>query len=325
MKLQILIPQYSETEDIIKPLLDSIALQQRINFEDVGVVIVNDGSDVFLTRRFLDSYPFLIEYYTAKHSGVSATRNRALDYAAAEYVMVCDADDMFYSVCGLWVIFQEIEKGGFDSLVSTFVEETKVPDSGEFVFITHDMDQTFVHGKVHRRQYLIDKGIRFNEGLKVHEDSYFNILCQNLSDNVKYCSTPFYLWKWRDESVCRHDPKYILKTYRKMIDSIGALISEFERRGVTDKAILYVCYMVYDAYYTMNKPEWVNQANADYRRETELRFRDWFRSRKETWETALPQAKMEISNIIRGRNVKEGMMMESITITEWLEKVEAMQ
>ena len=49
------------------------------------------------------------------------------------------------------------------------------------------MDSTFVHGKVHRRQYLIDKEIRWNDALTIHEDSYFNILCQNLSTNIKYC------------------------------------------------------------------------------------------------------------------------------------------
>ena len=46
MILQILIPQYKETDEIIKPLLDSIKIQRNINFKDIGVVIVNDGTDV---------------------------------------------------------------------------------------------------------------------------------------------------------------------------------------------------------------------------------------------------------------------------------------
>lgn len=48
MTLDILIPQYKETDEIIKPMLDSIALQQNVDFKDIGVIIVNDGSDVFL-------------------------------------------------------------------------------------------------------------------------------------------------------------------------------------------------------------------------------------------------------------------------------------
>lgn len=151
-KLQILVPQYKETEDIIKPLLDSIEVQQNIDLlHDIGVIIVNDGTDVHLSRDFLDKYSYPIEYYLNEHAGVSATRNACLDHATAEYVMFCDADDMFYNACGLYIIFREIENGGFDSLVSAFIEESRDPITKAPLYINHDMDATFVHGKVHNR------------------------------------------------------------------------------------------------------------------------------------------------------------------------------
>ena len=53
MKLQILVPQYKETDEVIKPLLDSIAIQQAVDFSEIGVIICNDGSDVFLTEDLL--------------------------------------------------------------------------------------------------------------------------------------------------------------------------------------------------------------------------------------------------------------------------------
>lgn len=317
MKLQILIPQYRETDEIIKPLLDSIALQQCVDFNEIGVIICNDGSDVFLSDKLIHSYPYKVEYHREPHRGVSATRNACLDRATADYVMFCDADDMFYNMCGMWIIMQEIDKG-FDSLVSCFTEETRHPQTKEVVYTNHDMDSTFVHGKVHRRQYLLDKGIRFNDKLTIHEDSYFNILCQNLSKDVKYCPTPFYLWKWRDESVCRHDPKYILKTYNNMIDSNDALIETFIEKGVPDKAIFYVALMIFDSYYTMNKPEWINQENKEYRDAVEKRFADYFIKYKETWDKIPTPEKMQISQGIRGRSVMEGMQMETMTIDEWL-------
>lgn len=327
MKLQILIPQYKETDDIIKPLLDSIALQQNIDFDEVGVIIVNDGSDIKLSEDFLKSYPYKIEYYHNEHGGVSATRNECLNRATAEYVMFCDADDMFYNMCGLWIIFKEIETG-FDSFTSVFVEETKFFQENkikETVYINRELDTTFVHGKVHRRQYLIDNDIYWNPKLTIHEDSYFNILCSNLSENVKYCPTSFYLWKWRDESVCRHDPKYILKTYSNMLDSNDALVEEFERRKIFDKANFYVVLMVFDAYYTMNKPEWINQENREYRDSTEKRFADYFKKYKHRWNKVQQNDKMIISQQIRQRSVMEGMQMESITIDEWLKHIESMQ
>jgi len=325
MKLQILIPQYHETDNIVKPLLDSIALQQNVDFNEIGVVIVNDGSDVHLSDALINGYPFKIEYYFNEHLGVSATRNACLDHATADYVMFCDADDMFYNMCGLWIVFREIEYGGFDSLTSVFVEETRHPETKEPIYINREMDSTFVHGKVHRRQYLIDNDIRWNPNLTIHEDSFFNIQCSNLSQNVKYCPTPFYLWKWRDESVCRHDPKYILKTYKNMIDSNDALVGEFLKRNAKDKALFYVAFMIFDAYYTMNKIEWINQENKEYRDMTEKHFQKYYKKHKKHWNEISPMDKIQISQGIRGRSVMEGMQLESMTIDGWLKHIERMK
>lgn len=320
MKLQILVPQYNETDEVIRPLLDSIKIQQNIDFNEIGVIICNDGSKTFLTEEFLNSYPFEIEYHKEKHRGVSATRNACLDYATADYVMFCDADDMFYNACGLWIVFREIDDG-FDSFVSVFIEECRMPDTGEITYINREMDSTFVHGKIHRRKYLKDKKIRWNDNLTIHEDSYFNILCQNLSDNVKYCQSPFYLWKWRDDSVCRHDDKYILKTYNNMIDSNDALISEFLRRAMMEKAMFYVVFMVFDSYYTMNKTEWINQDNQKYRESVERRFAEYFNKYEDLWNSMPTMDKMQISNSVRTRSVTEGMQMEAITIDGWLKHI----
>ena len=321
MKLQILVPQYKETDDVVKPLLDSIAIQQSVEFDEIGVIICNDGSDVFLTEEFLNSYPFKVEYHKEPHRGVSATRNACLDYATADYVMFCDADDMFYNACGIWIIMREIETG-FDSIVSKFIEETRRPDTKQIEYVNHEMDSTFVHGKVHRRKYLINNHIRFNDNLTIHEDSFFNILCQNLSKNVKYCQIPFYLWKWRDESVCRHDPKYILKTYKNMLDSNDALIDEFLSRGMQDKVMFFTTFMTFDAYYTMNKPDWIDQENQEYRNSTEKHFAQWYKKHKDIWDSVPINDKMVISNQVRSRSVMEGMRMEAITIDQWLKHIE---
>jgi glycosyltransferase involved in cell wall biosynthesis len=322
MKLQILIPQYKETEEIIKPLLDSISLQQNIDLKnDIGVIIANDGTDIKLSKEFLNSYPFKIEYLECEHRGVSATRNACLDVATADYVMFCDADDMFYNMCGLWIVFREIDNGGFDSLTSAFVEELKLPNTNQIIYVNRDMDSTFVHGKIHRRKYLLDKNIRWNDNLTIHEDSYFNCLCQRLSNNVKYCPTPFYLWKWRDASVCRRDPKYILKTYNNMLDSNTALVEEFIKRGNLQFAQFYSLSMIYDAYFTMNKDEWINQENKEYRDKTELRFKEYYLKFKSITENISTQDKATIIAGIKNRMFQEGLLMESITFDDWIKHI----
>lgn len=320
MKLDILVPQYKETDEVIKPLLDSIALQQLVNMNDIGVIIVNDGSDTFLSEKLLTSYPFKITYFKNEHKGVSGTRQKALDLSKADYVMFCDADDMFYNMCGLWIVFNEM-RTGFDSLVSVFTEETKMQNE-EHVFINREIDSTFVHGKVHRRRYLLEQNIRWNENLTIHEDSYFNILCQKCSNNIKYCPTPFYLWKWRDESVCRNDFKYILKTYNNMLDSNTALVSELLKRNKYQDAQFYATNMIYDAYFTMNKDEWINQDNKEYRDATEKRFADYYKEFKYLLDGVPQQVKGMILQGLRNRFYQEGMFLEKMTFEQWIKHLE---
>lgn len=350
MKLQILIPHYDEVPNEITPLLDSIAIQQAVDFHEVSVIIAYDGteSSELPEDEWNARYPFEIAHIRQnEHVGVSATRNAALDAATADYVIFCDADDMFLTVNALHTIFQLIETQNFDTLVSCFMEEQKTKDIREkmtqgnaileatfgpqyrtrelpeFMYIPHEMDSTFVHGKVHRRAYLIDKGIRFDPRLTVHEDSYFNILAQQLCDpgKAKYWPQPFYLWKWRDGSVCRHDPQYLLKTFNNMLATTDALIDQFVKRGFEEKAKAFTASTVYDTYYTMNKPDWVEVNNAEYRESTECEFARWFSKHGDKWESLDPQVRMVISEQQRQRHVAEGMLMEAVTLDQWLERV----
>ena len=322
MKFQILVPQYKETDEVIKPLLDSIAIQQNVDMKEIGVIICNDGSDVFLSDELLNNYPYKIEYYKEPHRGVSATRNACLDRATADYVMFCDADDMFYNACGLYLIFREMNIGEFDSMVSVFIEEGRHPETKEPFYINHDMDMTFVHGKVHRRQFLIDNNIRWNDNLTIHEDSYFNCLCQKLAKELKYCPTPFYLWKWRDDSICRSDFKYILKTYNNMLDSNTALVEELLHRGRGEDAAYFACNMIYDAYFTMNKDEWINQENKEYRNATEKRFKEYYNRYHILAESLDKQVQNQIIMGQKNRMFGEGLVLEHITFADWIKHLE---
>lgn len=107
-----------------------------------------------------------------------------------------------------------------------------------------------------------------------------------------------------------------------MIDSNNALVDEFVKREMLGKANMYVGIMIFDTYYTFNKSEWVNQDNIEYRDKTEKHFSEYYKKRKEMWENISSVEKMHLSNAIRQRSVREGMMMENITLDDWLKKIE---
>ena len=110
-----------------------------------------------------------------------------------------------------------------------------------------------------------------------------------------------------------------------MIDSNSALIAEFRHKGRPDLSAFYTVFMIFDAYYTMNKPEWIDMENQEYRNATEKHFAEYYKTHKKTWETFPYQEKMNISQGIRGRSVHEGMSMEALTGIKGIGKVKAMQ
>ena len=109
-----------------------------------------------------------------------------------------------------------------------------------------------------------------------------------------------------------------------MIDSNDSLVDEFLSRTMQEKAMLYTAFMVFDAYYTMNKPEWINQENQEYRNLTESRFAKYYAKHKSMWNNIPVGDKMAISNQVRSRSIMEGMHMEAITIDDWLKHVETL-
>lgn len=271
VRLSICVPQYKEDESIARFLFDSIEMQQGIDFSDIEVVVVNDGTDVRLSDAFFGKYSYKVRYECSEHAGVSETRNKCMDLARGEYVMFCDIDDMFYSVSAINIIFEEMDKSKFDVLSCAFAEEQRLKD-GHTKFLCHAKDATFVHGKVYRKQFLVDNELRWDKELTVHEDSYFNCLCRNMGGNVFETTMPLYLWKYRSDSVCRRDSEFIYKTYDKMVLSNERLVGEFVRRKRVSQSEFYATSFIYMTYYLLQKKEWWEEKNRQYRENVLRRF-----------------------------------------------------
>ena len=324
MKLQLLIPQYNETEDVIRPMLDSIRTQQGVDLKDIEVLIGNDGSDFKLSEEFLGSFPFSIRYELFDHSGLPGTRGRLFDLATADYVMFCDADDMFFTNLALYTIFAYTDKG-CDALVCDFMEEVLDKKSGRSIFVPHKKDSTFVHGKVYRRQFLLDNHIVWHPDVKCHEDSGYNCLALKVAKDVKHCQIPIYLWKWREGSICRKDPLYVPKTYTRMIYSNGWLVKDLLDRGMVEEARYYVAVLVYGTYYMLNKKIWLDPMNAKYRYETEKCFQEYFRKHKILFQSIDPKMRNRIIAGTKRRVLNEGVLLEQFTFDEWIRHIETLE
>ena len=262
-KLQILIPQYNEDDNIIKPLLDSIAIQQNINLkEDIEVIIGNDGSNIKLSTDFLKTYPFRIQYHQFEHGRLAATRQKLLELATAEYVIFCDADDRFINTIALSFVMQQMNEKT-DAIVADFMEENTIV-TGKLVYILHSKDSIFVHGKFYRRQFLLDNSIKWHPELHEHQDSPFNVLALTCSKGTKYVQMPLYMWCSNPNSICRKNGIYHSpNTWPHMIDSYDALVCDFKDRGMGQHSVYYAKYCLYATYFEMSHDIWKQEDVAE--------------------------------------------------------------
>jgi len=336
--LSILVPYYNEGEAVIKPLLDSIAIQQNIDLNEVEVVICKDGDDgPDLSPEFLGHYAYDIQYHTEPKGGVSQMRNQAFNYSTGEYVMWCDCDDMFYHCLAFWFIKRETTTpmqvpvngvpttvNGFDALYAVFLEEGRNPQTGETYFIDRKDGFQFVHSKVFKREFIKRNDIHFFPECTIHEDNVLNLQVQACTQNIKWCPSPFYLWKWRDNSVCRRDPLYIKKTYNDLIKSSNYSLEWLTAKSKFDKAREVVASIVLDAYYTFCHPSWKTIETQEYRDGAEKYFSEYFRRWEYLWNECPDQVKMQISSGIRQREVIQGMEMETETLEQFLIRIKSL-
>lgn len=321
MTLDLLVTHYNEPFEVVKPLLDSVMVQSGINFDDIHMIIVNDGSEELLDTELFRYYPFKIDYLIADHKGVSAARNLALDSSSADYVMFCDCDDSFMNIYGLHTVFSAMVEG-FDVLVSPFVEE--VVSEGSFRLVAHENnDSTFIHGKVYNRKFLADNNIRFDENLTIHEDGYFNVIAITAADNKKQTKVQFYAWKYNPNSVVRSDKEnYLYKTYAHVVKARMAIARELKRRGFINEYISSVVKTFTDAYYDFQRPECFKEENRLMMARAEKEFKKFYNKYFQELKEANVNRIAEIMTMSRNKAYTKGFKVEKWTLEQWIKHLE---
>lgn len=320
MKLDILMPHYKEPWALVEPFFDSLKAQRAIDFNDVGVILVNDGyNDEAFGSTMFENYPFEVRVGTIPHAGVSATRNAAFDKSKADYVMFCDCDDSFANIYGLRFVFDQMAKG-YDAITSIFLAEYM--DNGKLCVTYKDRDVTFVHGKAYRRQYLIDNNLRWKPELTIHEDGYFNCLALMLTENKTKIDTPFYTWKYRADSVAsKDDDTFVLRTYKNVMDVRIALTKEAKRRGKYEDALAFIVKTVLDSYYDFNKSVALRPENKEIVDKAEREFRRFYMRYRKEYNACSVEHIAKVAVLARADAYNKGFRIEQRTLADWLSHI----
>ena len=319
-KLQILIPQYNEDENKIKPLLDSIAIQQDINFNDIEVFIGNDGSDTKLSIDFLKQYKYRIQYHFFEHGRLAATRQKLFELVTAPYVMWCDADDCFINTIALSTILLTIDQG-FDAVICDFIEQNEFSD-GKRIYIPHSNDCVFVHGKIYRTNFLRENQINWHPELHEHQDSAFNVLALTCCKNRKDCKMPIYMWCNNKDSISRKNGIYHLpNTWHHMIDSYQALIDDLKDRGLGQHACYYAKYGLYATYFEMAHKIWSQEDIAECKMNVYRRVNKFYMQNELLIKNCSQQDTEQLIKITKKIAERKGPLNDMPPFEDWLNAI----
>ena len=178
-KVSVVIPAYN-AEPFIDRAIDSILNQ---TYKNVEIVVINDGSKDKTEKKvktYTEKYDN-IKIISTENGGVCKARNIGIENSTGDYIIFLDADDELLNNA-IEVMHEYAQKENAD-IVSALKYESIHDDLSKEYSILCDDDYLIkvieghsvgysTVGKLFTREHLSD--VRFVEGRKIHEDSFFN-------------------------------------------------------------------------------------------------------------------------------------------------------
>lgn len=316
--LSIVVPYYKENLRDMFPLLSSLNNQAGVDYREVKVILVNDGTKNGIEHLELFNNLKIDTIMMKENKGPGVARQVGLDAANGEYVMFCDADDTLHSVGVLGAMLQELKATGPDIMTTPWLEE--LYDGDGFVYIQHEDEATWMHGKAFRRSFLIENNIRFNDHLRVHEDSYFLSIAYDMTEDKRKLPVTSYVWRWNVDSITRRDSG--VYTYDSIplfntavADSFHALLDRGSVKNMPYKVVQILLYN----YFCLNQDNWKSLENRRYLVAAEKSVTACF-SPYIDWLHSAPESMIrEVYRQERAKNF--GDCIETETFTEWLTRL----
>lgn len=213
--VSMIIPVYNAAPD----LATCIESVRRQRYQNLEVLLVNDGSNdasLHICNMYAERDPrFCV--IDKENSGVSATRNLAIERAHGKYLQFVDSDD-WLDVNATRLLVERAEETNADLVISHFcrvaeektmvygfLNTTRVMD--QRLFARHLMDEpaSFYYGvmwnKLYRRDLIITHHIRCNEALQWSEDFQFNLEYIRYAHTFCALQTPIYYYRKRGGSL----------------------------------------------------------------------------------------------------------------------------
>lgn len=213
--VSIIVPVYN-AEKYLNRCVDSILNQDYPNFE---LLLMDDGSQDG-SKEICDNYAWKDTRVRVVHkpnSGVSDTRNQALDLAKGEYIQFLDSDDWVVPEATRLLV-RSMEQYQCDMVIADFyrvsgerlaqkgdIEEDKVMNRQEFAACMIENPADFYYGvlwnKLYRREIIESNKIRMDASISWCEDFLFNLEYIRHASSFYALQVPIYYYLKRKGSL----------------------------------------------------------------------------------------------------------------------------
>ena len=222
--------------------------------------------------------------------------------------------------CEIGVLIRSLDLNPQSEMLSCkfFIEENinGVPE-----FVIGDHNNTFVHGKVFRREFLISKELFFDERLKIHEDSYFCNVINFFAANKSYNNNAFYCWRKNPNSVSNQE-YYFVKTMWRLLLTNNSLVKLMKTINIEKESIsMSVVDVVLQFYCELQNHEWYLKEHKQYLDKT-YGVLYWFIMENLDYYNSLPEDKFKTC-LMNVRNAHHYRTIEWFTIDQFIKNIES--
>ena len=223
--IDIIIPVYNARKTLELTLM-SIRLQTIINKINIYLIDDNSSEDY---KDILNKYKDMNIIYIKldKNNGPAVARQKGIEMSSSKYIMFIDADDLLYDADSIKKLYNKIEED-YDYVVGITIDEKQN---------TQIMNESDLHGKIYKREFLLKNNIKFNN-TRIHEDNYFNNLVLLCEPKQKELLENIYIYVDNKDSITNINKEKEFENLEIYISNIKEIIEEATKRNIEKYLII---------------------------------------------------------------------------------------
>ena len=223
--IDIIIPVYNARKTLELTLM-SIKLQTII--DKINIYLIDDDSSEDY-NDILNKYKDMNIIYIKldKNNGPAVARQKGIEMSSSKYIMFIDADDLLYDADSIKKLYNKIEED-YDYVVGITIDEKQN---------TQIMNESDLHGKIYKREFLLKNNIKFNN-TRVHEDNYFNNLVLLCEPKQKEILEKIYIYVDNKDSITNINKEKEFENLEIYISNIKEIIEEATKRNIEKYLII---------------------------------------------------------------------------------------